>query len=215
MPAFSLAPRFECIGDVSLGDARVSPPDSRRLRAVKHAGVDTERDEIAAAAAGDRAAFRRLYDRHVPHVHGVLRRLAGNDPTRAEDWTQEAFVQAWQKLTSFRGDSAFSTWLHRLAVNVALMSLRAQRGSAIATAAGNDVLDSIAMESVDPGLRMDLAAAVAALPPRARTVLILHDVEGWKHAEIATELAIAAGTSKAQLHRARNLLRNFFEGTTQ
>ncbi len=170
--------------------------------------------DVAAAAAGDRAAFRRLYERHVPHVHGVLRRLAGNDQGRAEEWTQEAFVQAWQKLDSFRGDSAFSTWLHRLAVNVALMSLRARRTSAL-DAGDDDSLDSVVTTRVDMGLRMDLAAAVAALPPRARAVLVLHDVEGWKHTEIAQELDIASGTSKAQLHRARSLLRQFLGGAEQ
>ncbi len=170
--------------------------------------VDPDRAEVDAAARGEVRAFEALYRRHAGRIHGVLRRLAGNDIARAEEWTQEAFVLAWQRLSTFRGESAFSTWLHRLAVNVALMSLRStRRGDAAGITWDDDAVDDATAVVADQGLRMDLAAAVARLPTRARAILVLHDVEGWKHEEIAAELGIAAGTSKAQLHRARGLLR--------
>jgi RNA polymerase sigma factor (sigma-70 family) len=161
---------------------------------------------VRRAAAGDVAAFERLYRDHVGRVHGAILRLVGMDRARAEELTQEAFVRAWQKLSSFRHESAFSTWLHRLGINTALMDLRGRREE--------DNVDNAALESAAGGEvpfcaaeRADLERAVAALPPRARAVLVLHDVEGWKHEEISRELGMAVGSSKAQLHRARGLLR--------
>jgi len=175
--------------------------------------IDSDHAEVAAAAGGDVRAFEALYLRHAARIHGVLRRLSGHDSARAEEWTQEAFVLAWQRLSSFRGESAFATWLHRLAVNVALMSLRStRRGDAAAVAWDDDAVENAAaVVMADHGLRLDLATAVARLPPRARAILVLHDVEGWKHEEIARELGVALGTSKAQLHRARGLLRGHLE----
>lgn len=161
---------------------------------------------VRRAAAGDVGAFERLYRDHVGRVHGAILRLVGMDRARAEELTQEAFVRAWQKLSSYRHESAFSTWLHRLGVNIALMDLRGRREE--------DTVDSAVLETMAGGEvpfcaaeRGDLERAVSALPPRARAVLVLHDVEGWKHEEIATELGMAVGSSKAQLHRARALLR--------
>jgi len=180
------------------------------------ARVDPDRVDVDAAARGDLGAFERLYRRHAGHIHGVLRRLAGHDAARAEEWTQEAFVLAWQRLATFRGESAFTTWLHRLAVNVALMSLRSTRRSDVANVGwDDDVGEQVGGMFSDPGLRLDLAAAVAHLPPRARAILVLHDVEGWKHEEIGFELDIAVGTSKAQLHRARALLRKYLQHEAQ
>lgn len=160
------------------------------------------------AARADVQAFEQLYRRHHRRVHGVIVRLVGQAGARAEDLTQEAFVRAWQALPGFRFESAVSTWLHRLAVNTALMELRAQRSrpgldgdeEALAAAATPDTAGQAL-------LGRDLERAVATLPPRARAVLVLHDVEGWKHEEIAEELGMAVGSSKAQLHRARGLLR--------
>jgi RNA polymerase sigma-70 factor (ECF subfamily) len=155
---------------------------------------------------GDMGAFEELYRGHVGRVHGAILRLVGMDRGRAEELTQDAFVRAWQKLSSFRHESAFSTWLYRLGVNTALMDLRGRRDAKetdiedLELAAGGDV-------PFCAGERGDLERAVSALPPRARAVLVLHDVEGWKHEEIATELGMAVGSSKAQLHRARGLLR--------
>lgn len=162
------------------------------------------------AGRGDVAAFEALYRRHAGRVHGVIARLVGGHGTRAEDLTQEAFVRAWQALPAFRFESAVSTWLHRLAVNTALMELRSRRSRPQhdeddEALDGLGVLDSAGHQTA---LSMDLERAVATLPPRARAVLVLHDVEGWKHDEIAAELGMAVGSSKAQLHRARGLLRN-------
>lgn len=160
------------------------------------------------AAASDVGAFEQLYRRHHRRVHGVIVRLVGQTSGRAEDLTQEAFVRAWQALPSFRFESAVSTWLHRLAVNTALMELRARR-SRPWQEDDDDALESVATPDTAGRavLGRDLERAVASLPPRARAVLVLHDVEGWKHEEIAGELGMAVGSSKAQLHRARGLLR--------
>ncbi len=168
------------------------------------ASGDTEL--VRRSAAGDTRAFETLYRNHVGRVHGAILRLVGMDRARAEELTQEAFVRAWQKLASFRHESAFSTWLYRLGVNTALMDLRVRRDE--------DNVDAEVLEFVAGGEvpfcaaeRGDLQRAVAKLPPRARAVLVLHDVEGWKHEEIGKELGMAVGSSKAQLHRARGLLR--------
>ena len=178
--------------------------DSPRTDALEPASADTEL--VRRAAGGDTRAFEALYRRHAARVHGAVWRLSGMNQARAEELTQEAFVRAWQKLGSFRFESAFSTWLHRLAVNVALMDLRSRDPE---EAVEDEVLHA-AMDPVTPfcaGERADLEQAVAKLPPRARAVLVLHDVEGWKHEEIGRELGMAVGSSKAQLHRARGLLR--------
>lgn len=180
--------------------------------------TDSTTDQVAAetdaalarmAAAGDAPAFESLYRRHCGRVHGVIVRLVGAHGVRAEDLTQEAFVRAWRALPGFRFESAVSTWLHRMAVTTALMELRSRRsGPQFDT--DDDALDGIGLaDSAGAGtaLRLDLERAVATLPPRARAVLVLHDVEGWKHEEIACSLGMAVGTSKAQLHRARQLLR--------
>jgi RNA polymerase sigma factor (sigma-70 family) len=174
--------------------------------------IDAPRSEpedyelVRRATAGEMRAFEVLYRRHSGRVHGAVWRLSGMNETRAEELTQEAFVRAWQKLGSFRFESAFTTWLHRLAVNVALMDLRSRDPE-------DHVDDEVMASFGDPaqphcaGERADLERAIAALPPRARAVLVLHDIEGWKHEEIGRELGMAVGSSKAQLHRARGLLR--------
>lgn len=165
------------------------------------------------AAAADIAAFEQLYRRHHARVHGVIARLVGQAGARAEDLVQEAFVRAWQALPAFRFESAVSTWLHRLAVNTALMELRSRRGRP-GMDDDEDALESVPIADTagNAMLGRDLERAVATLPPRARAVLVLHDVEGWKHEEIAAELGMAVGSSKAQLHRARHLLRERIGG---
>jgi RNA polymerase sigma factor (sigma-70 family) len=182
------------------------------LDAATHASPAPTREEdhalVRAAGSGDMRAFESLYRKHSRRIYAVLWRLCGHE-ARAEDLVQEAFVRAWQALPGFRFESAFSTWLHRLAVNTALMDMRSRSGGeALET-------DDAALEfqaTADSAghrtaLGLDLERAVATLPPRARAVLVLHDIEGWKHEEIAAELGMAVGSSKAQLHRARNLLR--------
>lgn len=163
---------------------------------------------VRAAAGGDVAAYEQLYRRHAPRVFAVLWRLCGGQQARAEDALQEAFLQAWKALPAFRMESSVATWLHRLAINAALMELRAR---------GNQAHDSLDDADVDlpemqvhdrcAGTERDLERVLATLPPRARAVLVLHDIEGWKHNEIAEQLQMAVGSSKAQLHRARGLLR--------
>ncbi len=162
--------------------------------------------DVRAAAAGDRHAFQRLYRLHVGRVHGAVYRLAGFDHARAEDLTQDAFVRAWQKLPGFRHESAFGTWLYRLAVNVALMDIRA-RGADPVSMVQDDQLPDPGQTPFCAAERDELPRAIGQLPPRARAVLVLHDIEGWRHEEIGNELGMAVGTSKAQLHRARSLLR--------
>lgn len=169
---------------------------------------DPDADAVRRAAAGDVRAFEALYRRHVGRVFGAIRRLVGGVEARAEELTQEAFVRAWQKLESFRFQSLFGTWLYRLAVNTALMELRSRVG---AEDREDALEDDVQLPVVDTRRRqeqrVDLEAAIATLPPRARAVLILHDVEGWRHQDIGEELGMAVGSSKAQLHRARGLLR--------
>ena len=128
---------------------------------------------------------------------------------RAEELTQDVFVRAWEKLPQFRGESLFSTWLHRLAVNVVLNARKSDgRQRARHQEEDEDGMDGLAMpRQASVGDRMDLEAAIASLPPGARRVFVLHDVEGYKHEEIAEQLGVTAGGSKAQLHRARMLLR--------
>jgi RNA polymerase sigma factor (sigma-70 family) len=163
-------------------------------------------DDVRAAAAGDRGAFQRLYHLHVGRVHGAVFRLAGYDHARAEDLTQDAFIRAWQKLPGFRHESAFGTWLYRLAVNLALMDIRS-RGADPVSMLDDEHLPDHGDTPFCAAERDELERAVSLLPPRARAVLVLHDIEGWKHEEIGAELDMAVGTSKAQLHRARGLLR--------
>ena len=183
--------------------------DSMTDTTTPQVAAETDAAMARLAAAGDTCAFESLYRRHAGRVHGVITRLVGGQGVRAEDLTQEAFVRAWQALPKFRFESAVSTWLHRLAVTTALMELRSRR-SGPSFDESEDALEDLGMaDSAGNGtaLSMDLERAVATLPSRARAVLVLHDVEGWKHEEIAAELGMAVGSSKAQLHRARHLLR--------
>jgi RNA polymerase sigma-70 factor (ECF subfamily) len=172
---------------------------------------DTPRAEtplIRRAQDGDVAAFEQLYREHVGRVFALCLRLAG-DASLAEELAQEAFVRAWQKLGSFRGESAFSSWLYTLTVNTALSERRSRRRRTARVMATDDltVFDRPGRPPGGAEHGFDLERALAKLPPGARAVLVLHDVEGYKHQEIAEMTGIAAGTSKAQLHRARRLLR--------
>ena len=175
--------------------------------------VDPDHALARSAANGDLPAFEALYRRHLGRVHGVIARLVGHHGARAEDLTQDTFVRAWQALPGYRFESAFGTWLYRLAANTALMDLRARRSRPQSD--GDDELDLVGVPDSAghaTALSVDLERAVAGLPPRARAVLVLHDVEGWKHEEIANALGMAVGSSKAQLHRARGLLRTRLGG---
>jgi RNA polymerase sigma-70 factor (ECF subfamily) len=165
--------------------------------------------DVALAAAGDRLAFERLYRAHVNRVFALCVRMV-SDRAQAEELTQDVFVRAWQKVALFRGESAFTTWLHRLAVNVVLNARKSEGRQRRRFGTGTDDEDDVhelTAAPVSPGTAIDLEAAIALLPPGARRVFVLHDVEGYKHEEIAEMLDITAGGSKAQLHRARLLLR--------
>jgi len=162
---------------------------------------------VRRAQSGDRRAFEQLYRLHVNRVYGLCLRMTGQH-TQAEELTQEAFIRAWEKLDSFRGDSAFYSWLYRLTFNVVLGDKRSQTRRE-ARVIGTDDLESIPQPATGqrPGLRADLEAAIATLPPGAREVFLLHDVEGYKHEEISEIVGIAAGGAREDLHRARRLLR--------
>lgn len=162
---------------------------------------------IDAARNGDVRAFEELYRAHVGRVFAICLRVAA-DRQRAEELTQDVFVRAWQKIESFTGRSSLGSWLYRLAVNAAIDGLRhdRRRGGRETAIEGLGV-SAEPRSTPDPGERMDLEAAIASLPSGARAVLVLHDVEGFRHDEIAELLGVAAGTSKAQLFRARRLLR--------
>jgi len=165
--------------------------------------------EVALAASGDAHAFERLYRRHVTRVHNLVRRMHGFEDS--DEVTQDVFVRAWEKLGTFRGESAFATWLHRLAVNVILThrEARGRRRNRFSEDEQELVAASATRES--PEVAMDLEDALARLPDGAREVFVLHDVEGYRHEEIADMLGLATGTSKSQLHRARMALRSWLD----
>jgi RNA polymerase sigma-70 factor (ECF subfamily) len=165
-------------------------------------------DDVVLAAEGDTAAFERVYHAHLSKVYNLARRMAG--PEAADELTQDVFVRVWQKLATFRGESSFGTWLHRLAVNVIV-----ERFRTLGTARNRFIADSESALERLPGrpaamqydAGLDLETAVASLPPGARAVFILHDMEGYRHEEIGKLLEVSVGTSKSQLHRARMTLR--------
>jgi len=166
-----------------------------------------DRELIARVRAGDPAAERALYDAHVDRVYRLSYRMAGDDDL-ARDFTQETFIRAFERLDTFRGESAFSTWLHSIATTVALNGLRKvkrfrKREADIEEA---DAV-TVSRKHAEPDLKRRLAQAIGALPDGYRTVFLLHDVEGYTHEEIGAALAIESGTSKAQLSRARAKLR--------
>jgi len=167
--------------------------------------------DVARAAAGDRGAFERLYRQHVNRVFSLCVRMVA-DRGRAEELTQDVFVRAWEKLRLFRGESSFGTWLHRLTVNVVLNARKSDgrqktRFEENDEETGMDAHAGVVGMPLAPGDLLDLEEAVTKLPPGARRVFLLHDVEGYKHEEIAEMLGVTSGATKAQLHRARLLLR--------
>jgi RNA polymerase sigma-70 factor (ECF subfamily) len=167
-------------------------------------------DDVALAAGGDQLAFERLYRTHVARIHSLTRRMLGSH--EADEVTQDIFVRTWQKLGQFRGDAAFSTWLHRLAINVVIerrrtFAVRRERMSDDPTA-----LDQATVAPARADLTVDFEHATEQLPAGAREIFVLHDVEGYKHREIAAMLDITSGTSKRQLHRARMLMRKHLQG---
>ena len=181
----------------------------------------SEADAIEKAKQGDAEAFQALYDRHKRRVYSLCLRMTANT-AEAEDLTQEAFLQLYRKIATFRGESAFSTWLHRLSVNVVLMHLR-KKGLPVVSleettqgGAGEEETlrkdfgaEDVALAgSID---RLQLQKAVDSLPPGYRTIFVLHDVQGYEHNEIASIVGCSIGNSKSQLHKARMKLRDLLK----
>ena len=156
--------------------------------------AEIDRADVALAAAGDTKAFERLYWRHAARIKALARRFLGS--SEAEDGTQEVFVRAWTRLGQFRGESAFATWLHRLAVNVLLRLMERQKPHPI---------EEVQVTAVEPDI--DLERALLSLPPGIREVVVLHDMESYTHEEIASVLSIGLSASKMGLHRGRTALR--------
>ena len=180
---------------------------------------DHDRELARRASSGDDAAFEELYRAHAGRVHALCLRMSGS-PERAIDLTQDVFVHVWERLASFRGESALSSWIYRLTVNLILSNARRDRrrlthempaeSQEITTEGGaEDTREQRESATVRPASvldAVDLERAIAGLPPGARTVFVLHDVEGYRHDEIARLTGTAEGTCRAQLHRARKLL---------
>jgi RNA polymerase sigma-70 factor, ECF subfamily len=178
-----------------------------------------EPQAIERAKQGDAQAFQALYDRHKRRVYSLCLRMTANT-AEAEDLAQEAFLQLYRKIATFRGESAFSTWLHRLSVNVVLMHLRKKSLPVVSleeTTQGGEEdtpkkdfgADDLALAgSID---RLQLQTAVNDLPPGYRTIFVLHDVEGYEHNEIAKLVGCSIGNSKSQLHKARMKLRDMLK----
>lgn len=171
-------------------------------------GAD-ESSLVDRAKDGDAQAFEQIYRLHCDRIYALCWRLCGGDASLAEDLVQDAFVRAWNKLHLFRGESSFSTWMHRLAANVALSDRRIRLRRVARETPMSEAVERTATgaKDVSQGLRSDLEQAIGQLPERARTVLVLYDIEGFRHSEISKMTGMAVGSSKAQLHRARKLVR--------
>jgi len=175
-------------------------------------GEPTDYDLAQRSAAGDMESFEELYRRHFRRVYALCLRMLGN-PTEAEDLTQETFIQLYNKIGSFRGDSQFTTWLHRMTVNQVLMHFRRRKSRPEFTTPEGETPVQIVRGTENPNAmpvvdRITLENSISQLPPGYRSVFVLHDVEGYDHGEIAGMLGISVGTSKSQLHKARLKMRN-------
>ena len=170
-------------------------------------GNESSQDLIRRAQNGDVDAFELIYNEHSGRVFALCLRLVGGDQAAATELLQDVFVRAWRNLGKFRGESAFSSWLHRLAVNAMLENARTDKRREARVLSMEDTSHIGAFAPGDsPELKIDLEQAIARLPAGARTAFVLHDIEGYQHQEIAAHLGVAVGTVKAQLHRAHKLL---------
>jgi RNA polymerase sigma-70 factor (ECF subfamily) len=194
-------------------------PDREPQERQRHGDEFNEAEAIERAKQGDAEAFQTLYDKHKRRVYSLCLRMTAN-VAEAEDLTQEAFLQLYRKIGTFRGESAFSTWLHRLSVNVVLMHLRKKGLPVVSleeTTQGTEedspkrdfgTEDLALAGSID---RLQLQRAVEDLPPGYRTIFVLHDIEGYEHNEIADIVGCSIGNSKSQLHKARMKLRDLLK----
>jgi RNA polymerase sigma-70 factor (ECF subfamily) len=195
-------------------------PSPNRVNAAQSPKTATEADVIRLAQAGDAAAFERLYQLHGRRVYALCLRMVGN-PADAEDLMQEAFLQLFRKIGTFRGESAFSTWLHRMTVNVVLMRLRKKTLPAASLEETTEPDEETGGPRKDIGApdlrlsgavdRVNLERSIEKLPPGYRTVFVLHDVQGFEHNEIAGIMGCSVGNSKSQLHKARTRLRELLQ----
>src|ERR1700726_3736607 len=198
--------------------ARNRPSDPIAANAPQPPKALTEVEAIRLAQAGDAAAFEFLYELHGRRVYALCLRMVSN-PSDAEDLMQEAFLQLFRKIATFRGESAFSTWLHRMSVNVVLMHLRKKGLPVVSleeTIETEEETPRKELGAQDPVLagsinRLQLQRAIDDLPPGYRTIFVLHDVEGYEHNEIATIVGCSIGNSKSQLHKARMKLRDLLK----
>ncbi|TRY33826.1 RNA polymerase sigma factor [Aliiglaciecola sp. M165] len=167
----------------------------------------SERDLIAAVQQGDRKAYQTLYQTYIGQVYALCFRLT-SDQALAEDAAQEVFIQLWRKIGNFKGDSKFSTWLHTVTSNITISYLRKQRGwwQRMFNIEDSEAMHHAAEQQTDLG---DLEGYVARLPERARIVFVLHAIEGYRHEDIAKMMDMAVGSSKAQFHRAKHLLKEW------
>jgi RNA polymerase sigma factor (sigma-70 family) len=189
--------------------------DIEQRSAAPTAAMADEARLIRLAQGGDGEAFIRLYRTHAAHIYGVCLRILA-DETLAKDAAQQALIHAWQHLAGFRFEAPFSAWIHKIAIRSALALLRSENrmGLRVQFVEGADESASVGqMRSAveNPGDAMDMEEAISLLAPQMRTVLILHDIEGYRHEEIGTILNIAPGTSKAHLHRARMLVKEWLQ----
>jgi RNA polymerase sigma-70 factor (ECF subfamily) len=170
--------------------------------------VESSAELVTRACRGDAGAFEALYRQHVGRVYGLCLRMTGQTES-AEDLTQDTFVNAWRSLPGYEGRSSFSTWLHRIAVNAVLAKRRSPQGRHEITMTDDEgeQMEFEAHATLDEATPIDIERAIAALPPGARDVLVLHGIYGYSHEEAAGMLGVAVGTCKAQLHRARHLMR--------
>ena len=207
-----------CAAIGPLARNRPSDPDASTSR--QPPKPVTEAEAIRLAQAGDAAAFEFLYHLHSRRVYALCLRMV-NNPSDAEDLMQEAFLQLFRKIGTFRGESAFSTWLHRMTVNVVLMRLRKKSLPVASLEETTDPDDETGGPRKDIGApdlrlsgavdRVNLERSVEKLPPGYRTVFVLHDVQGYEHNEIADIMGCSVGNSKSQLHKARTRLRELLQ----
>lgn len=167
----------------------------------------TDVELIARLQAADATAEREFYDRHVDRVYRLIRRMSGRTDL-AQEWTQDTFIRAFERIAQFRGESALSSWLHAIAVSITLNGLRAlKRREACAAPLEDAAHMGVWQRQAEPDLKVRMQQAIDALPPGTRTVFVMHDVEGYTHEEIGAAMGVAVGTSKSQLFRARAKLR--------
>ncbi len=212
MSSISITAPLSAFGMPATTSAQAARANNVMVGATTTNPVVPDFDLTRAAASGDMAAFETLYERHYRRVYSLCLRMLAN-ATEAEDLSQEVFVQLFRKLGSFRGESQFTTWLHRLTVNQVLMHFR-KKGVKLekTTEEGDELNDIVQMGTERPSSmpvvdRIALDDAIAQLPPGYRSVFILHDVEGYEHEEVGKLLGVSVGTSKSQLHKARMKLR--------